>query len=109
VSYCCSTCGNLDRAGAFPDLHAIVVTYGWDGLADQLRQLADTDRVRDAVAAHEIKVAEAERKFEERRTAERARREAQRQKNRTRQMFRPPYADNMVLPPDALMIQEKLL
>lgn len=96
MSYCCSTCGNLDRAGAFPDLHALVVTYGWDGVASMLHQLADTHKVREAVAAAEIKVAAERVRIEAIREAEIQRRAAKRQRNATRRMFRPPYADNLV-------------
>lgn len=109
MSYCCSICGNLDRAGCFEPLDAVIAHYGWSGLAKILQELTEDEEVQASYALL-LEKREAERvKAEERHLANEERKRLKRQKKRTRQMFRPPYADNMVLPPDALMIQETLL
>lgn len=99
MSYCCSTCRNLDRSGALDNIYALATTYGWEGLASQLHQLADKDAVRDAVRKADEKreawMADRERKREE--EIERKKRKAQ--ERRTRQMFKPPSAENIVYGP----------
>lgn len=93
----------------FPILDKLVAHYGWSGLAKILEGLTEDPEVQASYGELLVKRAIEAAKAEERRLADEERRRIKRHRNATRRMFRPPYADNMVLPPDALVIQEKLL
>lgn len=96
MSYCCGTCRNLDQHDLFPVLDALLAHYKWSGFANILKGLAEDPDVQASYGQLIIERAIEHARIEAIREAEIQRRAAKRQKNATRRMFRPPYADNLV-------------
>lgn len=96
MSYCCGTCRNLDQNDCFESLDALIAHYGWKGFADVLKGMAAAPDVQRSYAELQAARIIERARIEAIRAAEVERRARKRQKNATRRMFRPPYADNLV-------------
>lgn len=83
--------------GGVKALSDIVAAGGWEFFASVLKEAAADPAVQKAAAVHYEVEARKHAERQERWRQEEIKRQAARQRKRTKRMFRPPYADNQVV------------